>query len=95
MRRGPAILLLTGLLASAGAAADESQFALKYDLRRDVVNAHCITCHSLDYIPLMGPQTRGGWREIVERMRHAFGADIESQEARTIVDYLYERYGDR
>lgn len=90
-----ALVLIAGMMACGGAVGDESRFALKYDLRRDIVTSHCITCHSLDYIPLMGAQTRAGWREIVERMRRAFGADIQPEEAGSIVDYLYDRYGDR
>lgn len=93
MRGGAAGVMLAALVASAGVAADESRFTLKYDLRRDIVTAHCITCHSLDYIPLMGPQRRAGWREVVARMRRAFGADIEPEEAQAIEDYLYDRYG--
>lgn len=95
MKQVAALLLAAGVAMSVAARADEAQFSLKYDLRRDLVQSHCITCHSLDYIPLMGPQTRAGWREIVERMRRAFGADVQPEEARSIVDYLYDRYGER
>lgn len=95
MRRWPGIAGLLLALVVAPAAADESRLTLKYDLRRDLAATHCITCHSLDYIPLTARLPRAGWQEIVDRMRRAFGADIQPDEAAVIVDYLYDRYGER
>lgn len=82
------------LLALAPAmAADESAVRLKAAAGRDLVEANCIACHSLDYIQMNSPfLDRKGWEASVNKMIRAMGAPIAEADARAIVDYLATHY---
>ena len=47
--------LMIVLLAAAPALADESQVKLKAGEGMQLVQANCVACHSLDYIPMNSP----------------------------------------
>jgi len=47
--------LMVVLLVAAPALADESQVKLKDGEGKQLVQANCIACHSLDYIPMNSP----------------------------------------
>ena len=87
------LLALCAALCAAGVAADETTITLKYDLRRDVAESRCITCHSLDYIPNNTYLDRAAWAAAVRKMVEVFGADIDEGEAEVIANYLADRYG--
>ena len=90
------LLLALPLIFGSGAAAqaDEQQVLLKNVPGIEVVENHCVACHSLDY-----PRTnsvflnRAGWQAEVDKMIKVFGADIAPQDAAAIVDYLTKNYG--
>jgi mono/diheme cytochrome c family protein len=56
---------------------------------RELVEAHCSACHSLDYIttqpPGLGPDH---WRKSVEKMVTIHGAEIPPQDRAVIEAYL-------
>jgi len=59
----------------------------------EVTQRQCALCHSTDYIVM---QPRGGakqWEGVVTKMVKVFGAPVDDQDARTIVEYLSARYG--
>ncbi|MFM9944290.1 MAG: c-type cytochrome [Bacteroidia bacterium] len=54
-----------------------------------LVQANCLTCHSLRYIELQPEMNRLVWDKIVKKMINHFGAPIaDSMVAKHIVDYL-------
>jgi mono/diheme cytochrome c family protein len=90
------VFLCTVLLIAVvpGAIAAEQTIALKNAQGREVVEAMCAGCHSLDYIPLNSPFfNRDGWTAEVNKMVNAYGAPIPATEAGKIVEYLAANYG--
>jgi mono/diheme cytochrome c family protein len=86
--------LMIVLLAAAPALADESQVKLKAGEGMQLVQANCVACHSLDYIPMNSPfLDRKGWEATVNKMVKVMGAPIPSEELPAIVDYLAKNYG--
>jgi len=95
MRGTPSLLLVAAALLSAHAAkADEAAVTLKDGPGRDVVEANCGACHSLDYIRMNAPfMNEKQWEAEVGKMVGAFGAEIDAANTKTIVDYLARAYG--
>ena len=59
----------------------------------ELTQRQCVLCHSTDYIVM---QPRGGarqWEGVVTKMIKVFGAPVDEQDAKTIVEYLSTRYG--
>lgn len=90
-------IILPALLASLAGTpllADESSVQLKEGAGRERVEAHCIACHSLDYIPLNAVfLDRKGWEASVNKMIKVMGAPIPAEEVGPIVEYLTRHYG--
>jgi cytochrome c5 len=86
--------LLITLMAAAPALADESAVKLKDGDGKEVVEANCVACHSLDYIPMNSVfLDRKGWEGSVTKMMKVMGAPIRSEDVPVIVDYLVRNYG--
>ena len=82
------------LLAAAPALAQESQLRLGDGPGRSLVEANCVMCHSLDYIPMNSPfLDRKGWEASVNKMIKVMGAPIAEADAQKIIDYLAAQYG--
>ena len=82
------------LFAAAPALAQESQLRLRDGPGRQLVEANCVMCHSLDYIPMNSPfLDRKGWEASVNKMIKVMGAPIAEADAQKIVDYLTGQYG--
>ena len=82
------------LIAAAPALAQESQVRLRDGPGRQLVEANCVMCHSLDYIPMNSPfLDRKGWEASVTKMIKVMGAPIAEADAQKIVDYLAGQYG--
>ncbi len=91
-----AVVLPAALAAAPGWAGEpgEESVVLKAAPGREVVEANCSMCHSLDYIPLNSPfLDRKGWEGSVNKMIKVMGAPIRSGDAAVIVDYLSSNYG--
>ena len=74
-------LLCALLLAGGPVLADESQIKLKDGEGRPLVEANCVMCHSLDYIPLNSVfLDRKGWEASVNKMIKVMGAPIPGQD---------------
>jgi mono/diheme cytochrome c family protein len=82
------------LFAAVPALAQESQLRLRDGPGRQLVEANCVMCHSLDYIPMNSPfLDRKGWEASVNKMIKVMGAPIAEADAQKIVDYLAGQYG--
>jgi hypothetical protein len=87
-------IVMLSLIAAAPALADESAIKLKEAPGRELVERNCVTCHSLDYIPMNSPfLDRKGWEASVTKMIKAMGAPIADQDVPGIIDYLARNYG--
>jgi len=82
------------LFAAVPALAQESQLRLRDGPGRQLVEANCVMCHSLDYIPMNSPfLDRKGWEASVNKMIKVMGAPIAEADAQKIADYLAGQYG--
>ena len=82
------------LIAAVPALAQESQLRLRDGPGRQLLEANCVMCHSLDYIPMNSPfLDRKGWEASVNKMIKVMGAPIAEPDAQKIVDYLAGQYG--
>lgn len=90
-----AACVLLGAAALAARAGEET-LRLKDAPGRDLTQARCAICHSLEYIPSNAPaMDRTGWSKSVQKMRERFGAPISEPEAQQILDYLAANYADK
>jgi hypothetical protein len=90
------ILSSTFVLAVAVgvAVAQERRLDLKDGPGRAQVEANCGSCHSLDYVLMNSPfLDRNGWDGSVNKMIKVFGAPINADDAKAIVEYLSANYG--
>ncbi len=89
-----ALVVLAGLLVPLPATAGEESIALEDGPGKDVVEASCAACHSLDYIEMnSGFLDRGKWEATVKKMIDRFGAPIGEADVVAIIDYLTTNYG--
>ena len=90
------VLTLTCALAVAAGIvlAQERRLDLKDAPGRAQVEANCGSCHSLDYVLMNSPfLDRNGWDGSVNKMIKVFGAPINADDAKAIVEYLNANYG--
>jgi len=91
------VVLCSGLaiwLTAGVAIAGEDAIELKAAPGRELVQANCVACHSLDYIPMNSPfLDRKGWEGSVNKMIKVMGAPITEADAKSIADYLAANYG--
>jgi mono/diheme cytochrome c family protein len=81
-------------LIPAMAGAGEQPVRLKQAPGAALVEGQCGACHSVDYIVMNSPfLSAGQWDAEVTKMIKAFGAPIDSEDAKTIADYLKQNYG--
>jgi mono/diheme cytochrome c family protein len=94
MKPLPLALTLAVALAAGIVAAQERRLELKDGPGRAQVEANCGSCHSLDYVLMNSPfLDRNGWDASVTKMIRVFGAPIQPDDAKSIVDYLNTNYG--
>ena len=94
-RRARAGLAIAGAaFAGVAAAAEEASLTLAEGPGRELTQASCSMCHSLDYILINAPfQNRAGWEKTVNKMVNVFGAPLTPQDNAAIVAYLGQYYG--
>jgi sulfite dehydrogenase (cytochrome) subunit B len=86
------LLAAAFVLLLAGSAHAQENVTLKPGKGRDTVDSYCSACHSLQYLPENGFLSRQAWEAEVTKMIKAFGAPIESADAKVIIDYLSTNY---
>ena len=85
-------LLLT--VAASPAVAEDAPAPLRPGAGQEMVKGLCGNCHTLNYIRMNAPfLTEAQWKAEVTKMRRAFAASIEDDEAAEIVAYLAAEYG--
>lgn len=88
------LIAATAVLIASAACAEEKEITLKKGPGLDKVEANCNACHSLDYIQMNSPFPNAAtWEAEVTKMRKAFGAPIDDEDAKAITEYLKANYG--
>jgi mono/diheme cytochrome c family protein len=82
------------LLSLLPAQAEEPTITLRPGTGLPAVSTHCSGCHSLDYVQMNAPfLSADGWKAEVAKMRAAFGAQFDDEDAAAIATYLASNYG--
>ena len=95
MRRAAplAVLGVYAAFACAQATAGEESVHLIDAPGREITATRCVTCHSLDYIPMNAAlMNRGSWEKTLHKMVDKFGAPIRQEDVAAILDYLTAHY---
>jgi sulfite dehydrogenase (cytochrome) subunit B len=95
MRRAALRLALSAAaaLACGRVSAGEESIQLLDGPGRDLAATACVTCHSLDYIPMNAPvMSRASWEKSVHKMIDKFGAPIRPEDVDQILAYLTAHY---
>jgi hypothetical protein len=89
MRKFIAIVLTVFSISYAG----EEDLVLKEGKNKELVQAYCSACHSVDYIMMNSKfLDRKGWEAEVNKMIK-LGAPINKEDSQKIIDYLVKNYG--
>lgn len=89
-----AIYMLIALALATPAMAEEDAIVLKEGTGKDLVEANCAACHSLDYVQMNSPfLDQKKWEATVKKMIERFGAPIEDKDVAPIITYLTQQYG--
>ena len=71
--------------------------AIEVDLKegagKDKVAVFCNICHSADYITMQPQFPADTWSAIVHKMIVVYGAPVNEDDSRTIINYLSSNYG--
>jgi len=91
MKKG---VILAGLLLVALSFAGEERVKLKEGEGKELVEANCRACHSLDYIKMNSPfLDRKGWEAEVNKMIKVYKAPVKPEDVPKIIEYLTKYYG--
>ena len=88
-----ALLLATPAMAQQSPMAQQSLGWMKPGPGQEVTAIGCATCHSPGYIQMNSVfLTPDQWKAEVTKMRQVFGAPIDDDAAKQILDYLNANY---
>lgn len=59
----------------------------------DLANAHCLACHSVEYVQTQPPKPLDFWTAEVKKMREKYGAPFPEEVSPELADYLARNYG--
>ena len=85
-------LLLASMFIASPALAQE-QVTLKPGAGLEAVTTSCSVCHTVNYIRMNSPFLTGdAWKAEVTKMREGYGAPIDDDTAKAIINYLSANY---
>lgn len=90
------LAVLPALVVFAGPwpALADAPAPLREGAGQETVEKICGGCHTLNYIRMNAPfLSEAQWKAEVAKMRQAFGAPLDDDEAAEIVSYLTAQYG--
>jgi mono/diheme cytochrome c family protein len=89
MRKYITIILTIFSISYAG----EEDLVLKEGKNKELVQAYCSACHSVDYIMMNSKfLDKKGWEAELDKMIK-LGAPISKEDSKKIIDYLVKNYG--
>jgi mono/diheme cytochrome c family protein len=59
----------------------------------ELAMAHCLQCHSAEYVTTQPPLAREAWLASIEKMRKKYGAAVPTEAEAPLLDYLVATYG--
>ncbi|NUN13094.1 MAG: hypothetical protein HUU55_05605 [Myxococcales bacterium] len=73
--------------------AEPTTATFDIEAAKSLYEQQCVQCHELDTVADYGPQTETEWVKIVKRMVDDEGAELNAEQAKTIVSYLTKTQG--
>ena len=67
--------------------------AFKQYTGAEIANAHCLVCHSVEYVSTQPPMPRAFWKSSIQKMQQRYGAAIPEAQMDALTDYLTRNYG--
>ncbi len=92
-------LLFLATLATAAHAGEVTitlppeTAAFKPGKGAELANAHCVMCHSADYVSMQPPMARKFWEATLKKMKEKFAAPTPDDALPALADYLTTAYG--
>ena len=59
----------------------------------ELAQAHCLICHSVEYVSTQPPMARKFWEATLKKMKEKFGAPTPDEALTQLADYLTTTYG--
>lgn len=91
---------VAGLAAAAASSIELRSLSVQLPQGRkytgvgaEVLNEHCLLCHSPTFVDTQPPLSETAWKAEVEKMRKVFGAPISPDREAEIAKVLLERHG--
>ena len=94
-----AFLLILAALGAAATAAEvkitlpAESGAFKPGKGADLAQAHCVICHSVEYISTQPPMARKFWEATLKKMKEKFAAPTPDDILPALAEYLTAAYG--
>jgi cytochrome c5 len=66
----------------------DSRNVFPHGVGTDIANTQCMICHSAGMVTRQPPLAFDTWKEIVEKMRTAYGAPLPADQVETVSRYL-------
>jgi len=93
-----ALLLFLSVVVSGGAAevkidlpAEAGTF--KTGKGAELAQAHCLICHSVEYVSTQPPMPRKFWEATLKKMKEKFAAPTPDEALPALAEYLTMAYG--
>ncbi len=67
--------------------------SFKQDAGAEIANAHCLVCHSVEYVSIQPPFLRAFWKGSVQKKQQKYGATVPENQVESLWDYLTRNYG--
>src|SRR5687767_3071570 len=89
------VLFLAGTVSALGLeiTLPAETATLKPGKGVELAQAHCMMCHSVDYISTQPPMPRKFWEASVKKMKDKFAAPIPDDANAALADYFTAAYG--
>ena len=93
------LLLFYATLGTAAVAAEVTitlppeTAAFKPGKGVELASAHCMMCHSADYISMQPPMARKFWEATLKKMKEKFAAPTPDDVLPALADYFTAAYG--
>ena len=91
------VLFIGSLFCTASLAAEIrlplELSAFTQDAGAEIANAHCLVCHSVEYVSNQPPFPRAFWKSSIQKMQQKYGATVPEDQIESLADYLTRNYG--
>jgi hypothetical protein len=93
-----ALLLFLSVVVSAAAAEVKINLPREAGIFKsgkgaELAQAHCLICHSVEYVSTQPPMPRKFWEATLKKMKEKFAAPTPDEALPALAEYLTTAYG--